>query len=335
MFKKLLITGGAGFVGHHVVEGVLKNTDWNIVVLDKLNYASGGFDRLRDISVFDSKRVLCLTADLSKPLSLGIIKEIGKVDYIWHLAAESHVDKSLRNAVSFAKANVLGTTYLLEYVKRYQPHLKKYIQFSTDEVYGPAQEGYYNKEWDTMKPSNPYAASKAGADMMAFSFAHAFNLPIIITRTMNIIGERQHPEKFVPKVIRQILEGEKITLHGRSKENISSRCWIHARNVESALRFLTEIETRKEDMFHIVGEERSVYEIANKVCQVIKGRELKEDEVEFIDFHSARPGHDKRYALNGEKLRKLGWKSPKNLDGSLEKMIEWMIKPENRKWLEV
>jgi len=326
--KTILVTGGAGFVGHHYVDHLLKKTDWNIVILDSLNYA-GNLNRVTDSEVFDPERVKFVWHDLEAPISETTHKLIGRLDYCTHLAAESHVDRSLEDSIPFVMSNVVGTANLLEYFKDYQSRCKTLI-FSTDEVFGPAPEGVYFKENDSFKPSNPYSASKAGEEMIAYSFAHAFGLPISIVRSMNIIGERQHHEKFVPKTIKAILDGNKIILHGRGREDLSSRCWIHARNVADALLFLLD-KAKKEEFYHIVGEERTVLEIADWICEVIKGRKLKDEEIEFVDYRIARSGHDKRYALSGEKLAKMGWKPPIDLEKSLKKTVKWTL--EHPKWI--
>ena len=330
MKKTILVTGAAGFVGHHFVDHVLKNTDWNIIVLDSLNYA-GNMNRITDSEVFTPERVKFVWHDLKAPISESVHKMIGELDYCIHFAAESHVDRSLEDSIPFVMSNVVGTANLLEYFKHYQPECKTLV-FSTDEVFGPAPEGVYFKEEDRFKPSNPYSASKAGEEMIAYSFAHAFGLPISIVRSMNIIGERQHPEKFLPKTIKAILNNEKVVLHGRGRNDLSSRCWIHARNVADGLIFLLD-KAEKEEFYHIVGEERTVLEMADWVCEVIKGRKLKDDEIEWLDYNTARPGHDKRYALSGEKLGKMGWTPPKNLEESLKKTVKWMIDPKHQKWL--
>lgn len=326
--KRILITGGCGFVGHHCVEHLLKKTDWNIIILDSLNYA-GNMNRVTDIEFFTPERVKFVWHDLRAPISEMTHKLLGKLDYCIHFAAESHVDRSLEDSIPFVMSNVVGTANLIEYFKHYQPECKTLI-FSTDEVFGPAPEGVYFKENDSFKPSNPYSASKAGEEMIAYSFARAFGLPISIIRSMNIIGERQHPEKFVPKTIKAILNNEKIILHGRGKEDLSSRCWIHARNVADGLLFLLN-KAEKKEFYHIVGEERTVLEMADWMCEVIKGRKLKDEEIQWLDYHTARPGHDKRYALSGEKLAKMGWEPPVDLEHSLKKTVKWTL--EHRKWL--
>ena len=342
MAKKILITGGCGFIGHHLVESILKQTDWEITILDALTYA-GNLNRLTDIEIWEQerRRVKFVWHDLKSPISESIHKMIGDLDYIWHLAAESHVDRSLENSIPFVTSNVVGTANLLEYVKKYQPNLKKFNYFSTDEVFGPAPQGYFYKEGDACNPSNPYSASKEGAEAISKAFAFCFGIPVILTRTMNVFGERQHPEKFIPRTIKAILNGTPIQIHGISP-NISSRCWIHAREVCNALLFLMEngeiIEKkhqfdRQHGVYHIVGEEKDVLYLANRISKIIKGRELNQDEIEFIDFHSTRPGHDLRYALDGGKLKRAGFQYTMSLDDSFDKMVRWMIDEKNIKWL--
>jgi len=342
MSKRFLITGGCGFIGHHLIEGVLKTTDWEIIILDALTYA-GSLNRLTDIDIWpkEKHRVKFVWHDLKAPISETTHKMIGELDYVWHLAAESDVGRSLENSIPFVMSNVVGTANLLEYVKKYQPNIEKFVTFSTDEVFGPAPIGVEYKEGDTCNPSNPYSASKEGQEAISKAFAFSFGLPIMITRTMNCIGERQHPEKFIPKTVKAILEGKPVVIHGLPG-NISSRKWIHARNVCDALIFLMDkgelIEKKYQNnpshgIYHIVGEERNALELANKISKIIKGRELDQSEIEFVDFHRTRPGHDARYSLSGEKLKKLGFEYRLSLEQSFDKMIRWMIKPENRRWL--
>ena len=342
MPKKLLITGGCGFIGHHLVEGVLKQTDWEITILDALTYA-GNLNRLTDIEIWEQerRRVKFVWHDLKSSISETTHKLIGNLDYIWHLAAESSVEKSLENSIPFVESNVVGTANLLEYIKKYQPNLKKFVCFSTDEVFGPAPIGVDYKEGDVCNPSNPYSASKEGQEAISKAFAFSFGLPIMISRTMNVLGERQHPEKFVPKTIKAILNGEPVIIHGLPG-NVSSRKWIHTRNVCAALLFLMEkgelIEKKYQNdpshgIYHIVGEEKNVLELANRISKIIKDRDLKEEEIEYYNYHALRPGHDARYSLSGEKLLKLGFKYPLSFEESFDKCIRWMIRKENLKWL--
>jgi dTDP-glucose 4,6-dehydratase len=326
--KRVLLTGGAGFIGHHLVEGILKNTNWDIVIIDRLDI-SGNTRRLTDIDVWEKEkhRVKFIWWDLKAEISESVRKEIGQVNYVWHLAASSHVDRSILDPMSFVMDNVVGTCNLLNFA-RTLPNLNQFIYFSTDEVFGPASEGVNYKEWDRYKSGNPYAASKAGAEELCVAFENTYKLPVIITHTMNVYGERQHPEKFIPLTIKKILVGEKILIHAdKTKTKSGSRMWIHARNVCSALLFLVG-KGIPGDKYNIVGEkEVSNLEMAQFIAKVI-GKELQ---YEMVDFHSSRPGHDLRYSLDGSKMRSIGWELPKTFEQSLEKTVKWTL--ENQEWL--
>lgn len=339
--NRILLTGGAGFIGHHMVEHFLKHTDAEIVVLDKLNYASAGLDRLRDIKVFNEDRVTILQADLSLPITDGMRQELGAITHIVHMGAETHVDNSIRNASPFIASNIIGTYELLEYA-RTLPSLEMFLFFSTDEVFGPAPEGVNYKEGDRHNPSNPYAASKSAAEQLCVSYANTHKLPIVITNTMNVFGERQHPEKYIPMCVKKIIAGETITIHGSPEGKSGSRFYIHARNVADAVLFILASVKEREHMlriadpssgrFNIVGErEVTNLELAQLIAEIL-GKELKYN---IVDFHSARPGHDLRYALDGGKLEHYGWRHPKQLKESLARTIKWMLLPENKKWLDL
>ena len=328
--KRILVTGSLGFIGHHFVNHILVNTDWDVVCLDALTYASEGFDRLRDINVFDDKRVNVVGADLARAVNGGVAKEIGEVDYIVHMAAETHVDNSIEDARPFVIANVLGTYNILEFA-RTQPILKQFIYFSTDEVFGPAPEGVHYKENDRYDSGNPYAATKAGGEELVMAYANTYNLPCIVTHTMNVFGERQHPEKYIPKVIKAVLNGDKVTIHANAtKTKAGSRFWVHARNVASAILFLLNSSLENREKFNIVGER----EVDNlKMAQMIAEALGMPLNYEMVDFHSQRPGHDLRYALDGTKMAQMGYRHPKNFETSLRKTIHWYLHPDNKRWL--
>ena len=324
---RLLITGGAGFIGHHLIEGILKETDWEIINIDRLDI-SGSLERLKDMSIWENNkdRVKFIWWDLKSEFNKFVKNDIGEVDYIWHLAASSHVDRIIIDPLLFVMDNVVGTCNLLNFA-RTQKNLIQFIYFSTDEVFGPAPNGTFYKEWDRYKSSNPYAATKAGAEELCVAFHNTYKLPIVITHTMNVIGERQHPEKFVPMCVRKILNGETVLIHSnKDRTQSGSRCWIHARNVLKALLFLKD-NAEIGEKYNIVGEERTNLAIAQLIAKTL-GKELK---YEFVDFHSSRPGHDLRYALDGSKLKSMGFEYPKTLEQSLQKVVQWSVK--HNKWI--
>ena len=318
---RLLLTGGCGFVGHHFVEHLIKTTDWDVIVLDKLTYASDGYDRLRDINCFDVKRVKVLGCDFAQPIPEGVAREIGQVDYIVHMGAETHVDNSIEDPYPFVMSNVVGTHHMLEFAKT-QSNLKWFCMFSTDEVYGPALGKVQHTELDRYNATNPYAATKAGAEQLANAYANTYKIPLFTTNTMNVFGERQHPEKFIPLVIRKVMRDEEVVIHSDPTKTISgSRYWIHARNVANAICFLLQ-HAEQRGRYNIVGEkEVSNLDMAYKIANIL-GCKLRYD---MVDFHSSRPGHDLRYALDGTKMKEMGWELPLGFDRSLEKTVRWIV----------
>ncbi|MFA5197692.1 MAG: NAD-dependent epimerase/dehydratase family protein [Patescibacteria group bacterium] len=335
--KRVCITGICGFVGHHICEHFLKNTDWEIIGLDKLSYASNGLDRLRDIKAFDENRVKLFAIDLQLPLSSGVKREIGEVDYILNLASESHVDNSIKDPVGFIGNNVGLMLNMLEWARGLK-ELKKFIQFSTDEAYGTAPEGVNYKEGDRHNVGNPYSASKDCQEAICRAYSNTYGMPINIINAMNIIGERQHPEKFVPICIRKILNDEVIQVHANKDLTESGkRHYLHARNIAQALHFILEKTDEGLDKvdaskgcWNIVGD----MEVANSDLAKMIGKILgKEAKIEMVAWHRSRPGHDLRYSLDGSKLKEAGFDYPKSFEETLKKTVLWGIDPENKRWL--
>ena len=328
--RKIIVTGGCGFIGHHVVEHFAKTTDCNIVVIDKLSYASLGYDRLRDTGVFE--RVQVFSADLIQPIPEGIVYELGTdIEFIVHMAAETHVDNSIAEPVSFIRNNVESTVSILEYTRKLQRRgcdLKAFFYFSTDEVFGPALGSTMYEEWDRHRPTNPYSSSKSAAENICISYQNTYKVPLMIVNVMNAFGERQHPEKFIPKCIGKVLRGEKVHIHSYpDKQRAGTRFYIHARNIAAAVQFLLENGSVGEK-YNITGEkEVDNLELAQFIATVCE-KPLKH---EMVDFHASRPGHDLRYGLSGKKMAAMGWTLPLGFEESLRKTILWTI--ENQKWL--
>jgi dTDP-glucose 4,6-dehydratase len=338
--KRALITGGAGFIAHHLVSQILKNTDWEVVTLDRLDF-SGNLNRLHDIlqdfSILDRSRVRVVYHDLKAAINPLIAADIGKVDYILHLAAGSHVDRSIEYPLEFVMDNVVATCNILDFARSLD-YLERFVYFSTDEVFGPAPDGIKYEENDRYNSTNPYSASKAGGEELAVAFENTYSLPVYITHTMNVFGQRQHPEKYIPMCIRKIRDGETITIHSDPTKTIpGSRHYIHAEDVSDALLFLLSQPTIIENTyggakcpkFNIVGAE----ELNNlELAQIIANAQEKELKYEFIDFHSARPGHDLRYALSGEKMKKMGW-VPQDIRDRIKEVVDWTLA--NDRWIKV
>ncbi len=342
MTKRVLITGGAGFVAHHLIGQVLKTTDWEIVSLDRLDY-SGNLNRLHDIMLtFDAetrKRVKIVHHDLKAELNPLIRSEVGDVDYILHLAAGSHVDRSIDYPMEFVLDNVVGTCNILEFARTQKHNLERFVYFSTDEIFGPAPDDIKYKENDRYNSTNPYSATKAGGEELAVAFHNTYDLPIYITHTMNVFGERQHPEKFIPMCIKRARDGEVVTVHSdRTKTIAGSRHYIHAEDVASALLFLLDHKGEFEPTwgnakcpkFNIVGSE----ELNNlELAQIIANAQSKELKYEMVDFHSSRPGHDLRYALSGDKMRELGWVPAKSVRERIAQVTQWTLA--NERWIKL
>lgn len=333
--SKILITGGAGFIAHHMIETILDNTSHDIVTIDRLDF-SGNLNRLQDILKDHpgKNRVKFVYHDLKSEISPLTSKKIGNVDYIIHLAAGSHVDRSIDNPLEFVYDNVVGTCNILNFGRT--QNLKRFIYFSTDEVFGPAPPGVNYDEYDRYNSTNPYSASKAGGEELAVSFQNTYKMPIYITHTMNVFGERQHFEKYIPLCIRKIMNGETVMIHSDpTKTFAGSRHYIHAKDVADAILFLMDKDITvdisngvKCPKFNIIGPE----EVDNLTLAKLIAKSLnKELKYEMNDFHSSRPGHDLRYSLSGERMKQLGWTPSILLNERISQVVDWFVN--NQEWL--
>lgn len=344
MSKTVLLTGGAGSIGVHVISHIMHNTDWKVINLDSFRH-KGYNERLEYI--FNDHpdwkdRFTNIQHDLTCPIPkdfnfnyFGIDYDNNlDIDYIIHLAAMSDVFFSVENPQYVIKNNIDSTLNLLEFARAYNP--EAFIYFSTDEVYGAvSQPNEGHKEWDTHRPSNAYAASKAACEDICYAYWRSYDLPLIITNTMNNFGEMQSRSKFPVIIQNKITNNDTVTIHGNEKE-IGSRYYIHSRNVADALLHILKIGAKR----HKLGEldEPSRYHIVGDTCynnlelaQKIAGLMNKKLKYEFVDFHKDNPAHDIHYGLQDNKLRASGWEQPVGTEESLKNTIKWQ--EENSEWI--
>lgn len=325
--NRLLLTGASGFIGSHFLNHILENTDWYVVCIASWKH-KGTPERIEEVLATNPawrSRVEVITHDLESPFTQRTIDRIGNVDYIVNFAAESHVDRSITDPVPFIQNNVNVALTMMELARAKKP--KAFVQISTDEVYGAAPEGVNHKEWSAILPSNPYSASKAAQEAICISAWRTYGVPLIITNTMNNFGEMQDPEKFVAQLIRKINAGQEVTIHGK-EGSIGSRFYLHARNhADAVLHLLGTTPTAYSegvyypDRYNVVGEtEMDNLQMAQLVAQMLH-KPLK---YKLEDFHTTRPGHDKRYALDGTKLATT-WKAPLEFNASMRKYIDWTL----------
>ncbi len=336
MPKRVLLSGVSGSIGIHTLIHILHNTDWEVVGIATFRnkgLAERITEMLREHKEYWDRFTL-ITHDLTRPIGKKLKNRIGKIDYVINMASLSDVEASIQDPVPFVRNNIDSTVTLLEFAR--ESSLEAFIQFSTDEVYGPSGKEQRHPEWSAIVPSNPYAASKAAQEAIAVSYWRTYNVPVVITNTMNNFGEFQQSSKYPVIIQRCVMNGEKLTIHGNSKE-IGTRYYIHSRNASDAVLFILKNlppylhsagEVDRPDRYNIVGDQQ----VDNlELAQIIARLMNKPLDYEFVDFHSTRPGHDLHYGLDGKKLAKLGWKSPVSFEESLKNTIEWQA--EHPEWI--
>ena len=305
---EVLVTGGAGFIGSNFIRHALgAYPDWRITNVDKLSYA-GRLENLHD--VLDHPRHRFVRADICDEAAVAPL--VRGAELLVHFAAETHVDRSLRNPHAFVKTDVVGTLVLLE-AARTSKILRRFLHISTDEVYGSVRAGT-SRETDELRPRNPYSASKTGADRLAFSYFASFGVPVVIARPSNNYGPYQFPEKVIPLFVTHALDGRKVPLYG-SGEHV--RDWLHVRDHCRALDVLLE-RGQNGEVYNVGGgnEVRNI-DLTHRILEIL-GR--PQSLVEHVDD---RPGHDARYALDSSKLRALGWSPGQAFDRGLEETVAW------------
>jgi dTDP-glucose 4,6-dehydratase len=306
----VLVTGGAGFIGSNFVHHALAaHPDWQITNLDKLTYA-GRLENLK--AVIDHPRHTFIKGDVADPAVAGPL--VTAAEIVIHFAAETHVDRSLQNAGEFITTDVYGTFVLLD-AARQAPTLRRFVQISTDEVYGSVPEGS-SRETDELRPRNPYSASKAGADRLAYSYWATYGLPVIITRASNNYGPYQFPEKVIPLFITNLIDDVAVPLYG---DGLNERDWLHVSDHCRALDLL--IEKGADGEVYNVGGGNHVRNV-DLTHQILKLAGKPESLIRHV---SDRPGHDRRYSLDTSKLRALGWQPQVAFETGLRDTVAWYL----------
>jgi len=321
--ENILLTGGAGFIGSHsAILLAKKYPHYNIVVYDKLDYCSC-LANLEEVSRL--KNFKFVKGDICSPDLVSYVLTEERIDTIMHFAAQTHVDNSFGNSFNFTQTNILGTHVLLEAAKNHKG-FRRFIHVSTDEVYGEGEtfETEAMKENHVLEPTNPYAATKAGAEFLVKSYHRSFKLPCVITRGNNVYGPHQFPEKLIPKFTNQLLRGRPVTLHG---DGSNTRNFLYVEDVARAFEvILHKAEPGK--IFNIGGDnEISNLEVAKKLIEILG---LKDKEAELLTFVPDRKFNDLRYTINSGNLHKLGWKEEMDWEEGLQTTVEWFKKHTNR-----
>ena len=326
---RFLVTGGAGFIGSAVIRHIINNTQDQVVNLDKLTYA-GNLESLSSVS--DSDRYHFEQVDISNRIELDRIFNQYQPDVVMHLAAESHVDRSIDGPAAFIQTNIVGTCHLLEAARLYWNGLGaavkgsfRFHQISTDEVYGDLDgPDDLFVETTAYAPSSPYSASKASADHLVRAWYRTYGMPTIITNCSNNYGPYHFPEKLIPLMILNALEGKSLPVYGDGKQ---VRDWLY---VEDHVRALYLVATRGRigETYNIGGHnEKSNIEVVRTICNILEDRIPGNNKFEsLITFVADRPGHDKRYAIDCRKIeQQLGWKPLETFDTGLRKTVDWYL----------
>jgi dTDP-glucose 4,6-dehydratase len=305
--RKILVTGGAGFIGSNFVRFLYRQgRKVEITVLDKLTYA-GNPDNLREFA--GRKGFRFVRGDICNARLLDGL--LPGVDVVYNFAAETHVDRSILEAGSFVKTDVLGTYVLLQ--RALKAGVPRFVQISTDEVYGSAARGSF-RESDPVRPNSPYSASKSGADLLVRAFCKTYGFPAVITRSSNNYGPYQHPEKFIPLFITNAIEGKPLPIYGNGS---NVRDWVYVEDNCRAIELVGR-EGAEGEVYNIgAGEEHPNIEIARKIVA------LTGADTSLLTFVSDRPGHDWRYSIDARKIRRLGWRPRVGFDEGLERTVRW------------
>lgn len=319
--KNILVTGGCGFIASNFLNYMIRKYDrYNFINLDAMYYCANEKNITK--SNRNKKNYKFIKGTIQNKELVDFILTENKIDTIIHFAAQSHVDNSFSNPIQYTKDNILGTHILLESVREYG-NIEKFIHVSTDEVYGESvcQETDIKNEKSILNPTNPYAATKASAEMLVNSYVYSYGLPVIITRGNNVYGPRQYPEKLIPKFINLLLDDKKCTIHG---EGETERSFLYVDDVVKAFEMILS-KGKIGEIYNIgTNYEYSVMEIARRLIKLIHNCDMNEDRhfKKYIEFVEDRKYNDKRYNISFNKLLSLGWKQETFIDEGLKKTFE-------------
>jgi dTDP-glucose 4,6-dehydratase len=335
--KRIILTGIGGSIGCHFFAHIMKNTDWHVIGIDSFRH-KGLTDRI-NVMLNDHpdwrERLTMITHDLIAPFSPQMIESMGKIDYVINMASLSDVYASIKDPVPFIQNNVNLVINMLEMARVVKP--ETFIQISTDEVYGPTDGKHGLKEWSPILPSNPYAASKACQEAIAISYWRTYGVPVIITNTMNNLGQLQQSDKFPVMIQKAIAQGKEIEIHAEPNGEIGSRSYIHSRNFADAVLYIIKntnphmhesLSLDMPDRYNIAGDKQlNNLELAQLIAKLM-GKELK---YKIVDSTINRPGHDPHYNLDDTKLRELGWNPPVPFEEALLDTVQWQA--EHSEWI--
>jgi UDP-glucose 4,6-dehydratase len=313
----LLITGGCGFIGSNFINYIFYKNKYNIINLDTLYYCADEKNVNQDIRTH--KNYTFIKGNICSEDLINHILNSYKIDYIIHFAAQSHVQNSFTDSLQYTKDNILGTHILLECCRKYNK-IKRFIHVSTDEVYGESMLNINEQsktEQSILCPTNPYAATKAGAELIAQSYHHSFNMPIIITRGNNVYGPNQYPEKLIPRFIKLLNENKKVTIQG---DGSCVRAFLHSDDTSTAFECILEKGIVGE-IYNIGCDENMEYSVLDIAKILIKKIKNTDEYDKWIEYIEDRPFNDKRYYISNEKLKQLGWNIAINLEDGLNKLI--------------
>lgn len=328
---KALITGGAGFLGHHLVKTLLDNVGWDLTLIDRASNRFG-LKRLEELGLLNDKRISLIRSDFATLDFESTMVDAGNFNFIFHLGAKTSVNESNVDPDAYLHSNVIGTQKILEFACR-QSGLFIFVYISTNEVFGPGARGKAFAEWSPYNSQSIYAATKAAGEELVSAYSIQFGIPVLVVHAMNIFGERESPKRFIPQIVKSIIDNRPVPVYYHENTGIGGRAYLDARTFSDALLFLStgimdgSLKFQREKI-NIAGEEFITNDqLAVKISNLMG----KPHKIKLVDYYSKHPGHILDSALDISKLRSLGWKPEMSFDDGLERTVSWWLS--NQNWL--